>query len=205
MFRASKFPDTPRLCVFCGSNSGIAAEYSKAAAALGRLIASRGLSLVYGGSNVGLMGVLADAVLANGGSVTGVIPRSLVEREVAHPGLTDLRIVETMHERKALMADLADAFIAMPGGFGTFDELCEILTWAQLGLHTKPVGLLNTLGYWDPFLKFLDHAVEAGFLRRTHRQLVEVRHEAAELLDVILDAERRPERPESKWINREIR
>jgi uncharacterized protein (TIGR00730 family) len=172
---------------------------------LGQAIAARGVGLVYGGSNVGLMGALADAAFEAGGEVTGVIPRSLVEREVAHRGLTDLRIVETMHERKALMADLADGFIAMPGGYGTFDELCEILTWAQLGIHTKPVALLNTLGYWDPFLKFLDHSAEAGFLRRGHRQLIEVRSQVGELLDLVLDPERRPRVHESKWTNQEIR
>jgi uncharacterized protein (TIGR00730 family) len=194
-----------RLCVFCGSNSGVHTEYASAAAALGQAIAARGVGLVYGGSNVGLMRALADAALEGGGEVTGVIPRSLVEREVAHRGLTDLRVVETMHERKALMADLADGFIAMPGGYGTFDELCEILTWAQLGIHTKPVALLNILGYWDPFLKFLDHAVGAGFLRRGHRELVEVRAEVGELLDLVLDSERRPAARESKWMKREVR
>lgn len=188
-----------RLCVFCGSSSGSDPEYSLAAADLGRLIGARGLGLVYGGSNIGLMGILADSALASGASVTGVIPHALAEKEVAHRGLTDLRIVQTMHERKALMADLADAFIAMPGGYGTFDELCEILTWAQLGIHTKAVGLLNTLGYWDPFLRFLDHAVEAGFLKPGHRRLIEVRSTAEELVDVLLDPHRRREAPQSKW------
>jgi uncharacterized protein (TIGR00730 family) len=194
-----------RVCVFCGSNSGAAPEYAAAAAELGRLLAERGLGLVYGGSNVGLMGTLADAALEGGGEVTGVIPRSLVEREVAHRGLTELLMVETMHERKARMADLADAFVAMPGGYGTFDELCEILTWAQLGIHSKPVGLLNTLGYWDPFLEFLDHAVAAGFLRPGHRQLVEVRDTAADVLDLASSPERRAGTRESKWMDREIR
>jgi uncharacterized protein (TIGR00730 family) len=195
-----------RLCVFCGSNSGAAPEYAVVAADLGRLLAERGIVLVYGGSNAGLMGTLADAVLSAGGFAIGVIPRSLVEREVAHRGLPDLRVVETMHERKALMADLADAFVAMPGGYGTFDELCEILTWAQLGIHTKPVGLLNILGYWNPFLGFLDHAVEAGFLRPAHRQLLEIRGEPRSLLDLLLERSgRRGVIPESKWIGREVR
>ncbi|HEY3741386.1 MAG TPA: TIGR00730 family Rossman fold protein [Bryobacteraceae bacterium] len=192
-----------RLCVFCGSNSGAARDYSLAAADLGHLIGTRGLGLVYGGSNVGLMGILADAALEAGASVTGVIPRALVEKEVAHRGLTELRIVETMHERKALMADLADAFIAMPGGYGTFDELCEILTWAQLGIHAKPVGLLNTRGYWDPFLRFLDHSVASGFLKPGHRGLIEVRSTAAELVDVLFDPYRRREVPQSKWASQE--
>ena len=186
-----------RICVFCGSNYGDAPDYQAAAAGLGRLLAERGFALVYGGSNVGLMGRLADAVLESGGHAIGVIPRSLVEREVAHRGLSDLRIVETMHERKALMAELADAFIAMPGGYGTFDELCEILTWAQLGIHSKPVGLLNILGYWDPFLGFLDHAVEAGFLKPAHRQLLESGETGPELLEVLRRA--KPLKLESKW------
>jgi uncharacterized protein (TIGR00730 family) len=186
------------LCVFCGSNSGNAPEYKEDAEALGRAIAQAGLGLVYGGSNVGLMGALADAALAHGGHVIGVIPRSLEQREVAHRRLPDLRVVETMHERKALMADLADAFVAMPGGFGTFDELCEILTWAQLGIHSKPIGLLNTLGYWDPFLRFLDHAVEAGFLKPGHRSIVQVNAEIEPL--VALARAPRLAAPEAKWM-----
>ena len=188
-----------RVCVFCGSNPGNDPAYEAATAALGRLIAGRGLGLVYGGSNVGLMGTLADAALAGGGEVIGVIPRSLVDREVAHRGLTDLRVVDTMHQRKALMADLADGFIATPGGYGTLDELCEILTWAQLGIHTKSLGLLNVLGYWDPFLAFLDHAVAAGFLKRAHRGLVQVHTESAPLLDILTDPPLSGP-PESKWL-----
>ncbi len=173
----------PRICVFCGSNSGSSPDYLAAAADLGRQLAQRRIGLVYGGSNVGLMGALADATLNAGGHVIGVIPRSLVDREVAHRGLPDLRVVETMHERKALMAGLSDGFIAMPGGYGTFDELCEILTWAQLGIHSKPIGLLNILCYWDPFLAFLDHAVTAGFLKSAHRCLIEVCQAPGELVD----------------------
>ena len=192
-----------RLCVFCGSNSGAAPEYGLTAAELGAALARRGIGLVYGGSNVGLMGTLADAALAGGGEVIGVIPHSLVIREVAHRGLTDLRVVETMHQRKALMADLADGFIALPGGYGTFDELCEILTWAQLGIHSKPVGLLNVLGYWDPFLKFLDHSVEAGFLRLAHRGLLEARAGVEEILEVVTGA--KAIAPVSKWMDPGVR
>src|SRR5437773_3373871 len=132
-----------RVCVFCGSNRGVRAEYSDAARVMGELLARRGIGAVYGGGNVGLMGVLADSALATGGEVIGVIPESLMEWEVAHQGLTELRVVGSMHERKALMADLSDAFIALPGGFGTFEEFCEVVTWSQLGLHAKPCGLLN--------------------------------------------------------------
>lgn len=192
-----------RLCVFCGSSPGNSPAYSAASAELGRQLAQRKIGLVYGGSNVGLMGTLADAALNGGGQVIGVIPRSLVDREVAHRGLTELHVVETMHERKALMADLSDGFIAMPGGYGTLDELCEILTWAQLGIHLKPVALLNTLGYWDPFLQFLDHAVAAGFLRSGHRLLLNVRDDPGELLEAILRY--KGESQVSKWIEREIR
>src|ERR1043165_174167 len=143
-----------RVCVFCGSSPGARPEYRQAAEAMGRLLASRRIGLVYGGGNVGLMGLLADAALSAGGEVIGVIPRHLDAREVAHRGLPDLRVVASMHERKALMADLSDAFIALPGGLGTLEEMFEILTWAQLGLHRKPCGLLNVLGYFDRLLSF---------------------------------------------------
>jgi uncharacterized protein (TIGR00730 family) len=161
-----------RICVFCGSNLGISAAYRDAAVSLGGLLAARGTELVYGGGNIGLMGVLADAALESGVRVIGVIPESLMAKEVGHTGLTELRIVKSMHERKALMADLSDGFIAMPGGFGTFEELCEIVTWAQLGIHAKPCGLLNVEGYYDPLLKLFDHAVREGFLREENRRLV---------------------------------
>jgi uncharacterized protein (TIGR00730 family) len=160
-----------RVAVFCGSSAGTLPAYADAARGLGSALVRRGLELVYG-AHVGLMGVLADAALAAGGRVTGVIPASMVEREIAHTGVTDLRIVRTMHERKALMASLADAFVVLPGGMGTLDEMCEIFTWAQLGLHAKPCALLNVAGYWDPFLVFLDRAVSAGFLREPWRRLV---------------------------------
>ena len=187
-----------RICVFCGSNSGNSPEYLSAAVELGNLLPENGIGLVYGGSNIGLMGALADAVLKSGGHVTGVIPQSLVDREVAHGGLSDLRIVESMHERKALMADLADGFVALPGGYGTFDELCEILTWAQLGIHTKPIGLLNTLGYWEPFMGFLDHAVTAGFLGAGHRRLLGISDTAPALL-AMLRSSAAPRPVEPKW------
>jgi len=171
------------LCIFCGSSFGKRPSYAAAAKATGRLLAERGITLVYGGGNVGLMGVAADACLAAGGHVIGVIPRALADREVAHRGLTDLRIVGSMHERKALMADLSDAFIALPGGFGTFDELFEILTWAQIGLHRKPFGLLNVDGYFDPLLGLADHMLAEGFLREAHRSMIQSDTDPARLLD----------------------
>ena len=161
-----------RVCVFCGSNSGARPEYGDAARMLAGVMARRGLGLVYGGGNVGLMGMLADSMLQAGGEVIGVIPQSLVAKEVAHHGVTELRIVDTMHQRKALMNELSDAFIARPGGFGTLDEFFEILTWSQLGIHGKPSGLLNVSGYYDSLLAMLDHAVAEQFLRSAHRALV---------------------------------
>jgi hypothetical protein len=159
------------VCVFCGSNPGRRPEYPAGAAALGRLLAARGIRVVYGGAHVGTMGALADAVLAAGGEITGVIPAQLAEAEVAHPGLADLRVVGSMHERKATMAALADGFIALPGGMGTLEEFAEVVTWSQLGLHAKPTGLLNLLGYYDDLLRFLDHAVAERFLRPGHREM----------------------------------
>jgi uncharacterized protein (TIGR00730 family) len=149
---------------------------------VGRLVAERRLGLVFGGGHVGLMGVLADAALAAGGEVIGVIPQMLVDRELAHPGLTELRIVRSMHERKALMAELADAFLALPGGLGTFEELCEVLTWAQLGLHHKPCGCLNVCGYFDPLAALLDRAVAEGFLQPSHRLLLKIEADPQTLL-----------------------
>ena len=174
-----------RICVFAGSSAGARPDYVTAAAELGRVLAARSIGLVYGGARVGLMGAVADAVLAGGGEVTGVIPRALVEKEVAHSGLTDLRVVTSMHQRKALMADLSDAFIALPGGWGTLDEMFEILTWAQLGLHRKPCGLLNALGYFERLLSFLDHTMEQGFVRREYGSLLSVAHAPASLLDAL--------------------
>jgi len=189
-----------RICVFCGSSRGGRPEYVGAARGLGGLLAERGIGLVYGGGNVGLMGELADAALAAGGEVTGVIPEALVQWEVAHSRLTDLRVVASMHERKALMADLADAFLALPGGFGTFEEFCEVLTWSQLGLHRKPCALFNVAGYYDPLLALFDHAVGEGFLRPEHRALVLSGSDAGSLLDrmAVWSAP-----PLHKWIDRD--
>jgi uncharacterized protein (TIGR00730 family) len=176
----------PRIAIFCGSRAGAHAAYADAAIATGRALASRGCELVYGGAHVGLMGLVADAALAAGGRVTGVIPASMVERELAHRGIHDLRIVASMHERKALMASLADAFLVLPGGMGTLDEVCEILTWAQLGLHAKPVGLLEVRGYWAGFLGFLDTAVAEGFLRPADRQRLRRAEDPTQLVDALL-------------------
>ncbi len=170
------------VCVFCGSSSGRSAVYREAAAALGTHLAEQQIDVVYGGGAVGLMGVVADAALAAGGRVTGVIPRHLVDRELAHDGLTDLRITTSMHERKALMADLADGFIALPGGLGTLEELAEVVTWAQLGLHSKPIGLLDVDGFFDLLLQFVDNMVTEGFLQPSHRSLLVTGTTAAGLL-----------------------
>ncbi|HSP96919.1 MAG TPA: TIGR00730 family Rossman fold protein [Candidatus Dormibacteraeota bacterium] len=191
-----------RLCVFCGSSPGGADDFSLAAERLGRALAAAGIGLVYGGASVGLMGRLADSALAAGGEVVGVIPRALVDQEVAHHGLADLRIVASMHERKALMADLADGFVALPGGLGTLDELFEILTWAQLGLHGKPVGLLDVGGYFAPLLAFLDGAVAARFLAPAHRAMLLVRDDPAALL-AAFRAYQPP--PSFKWVDRPVR
>lgn len=188
-----------RVCVFCGSDRGIRSDYADAARRLGRALASRRLALVYGGGRVGLMGEIADSVLEAGGEVVGVIPRSLYEMEVAHTGVTDLRVVDSMHERKALMAEISDGFIALPGGMGTLEELFEVLTWAQLGFHQKPCGLLDVAGYFEPLLAFLGHAVGERFLRAEHRGLLLVETCPAALLDRL--AEHRPPRVE-KWIDR---
>ncbi|MDX6767130.1 MAG: TIGR00730 family Rossman fold protein [Candidatus Methylacidiphilales bacterium] len=174
-----------RLCVYCGSSMGSRAEYREAAESFGSLLAREKIGLVYGGGNVGLMGVVADAVMAGGGEVIGVIPQALVDKEVAHFQVTRLHVVDTMHERKAMMAGLADGFVALPGGYGTLEELFEILTWSQLGFHPKPVGLLNTHGYYDPLLGFLHRMVEEGFLREDHRTFLAVADEGEALLCVL--------------------
>ncbi len=161
-----------RVCVFFGSSSGSSPGYAEAAIALARHLAAQNISVVYGGGNSGLMGVLANTMLELGGSITGVIPRGLVAKEAAHTRIADLRIVESMHERKALMARLADAFIALPGGYGTFEEFCEVLTWTQLGIQSKPCGLLNVNGYYDALLALFDHAVAEQFLKPAHRSVV---------------------------------
>lgn len=172
-----------RVCVFCGSSPGARSEYLQAARDTGIALVERDLGLVYGGANLGLMSEIANAVLAQGGEVIGVIPEALVVREIAHPRLTELRIVKSMHERKTVMSDLADGFIALPGGYGTLDEFCEILTWAQLGLHAKPCGVLNVCGYYDQLLNFLDQAVEEKFLRPQNRRLVLEAEDPRVLLD----------------------
>lgn len=179
-----------RVCVYCGSSRRANSVYAEAARRVGVLLAERRIGLVYGGAASGLMGAVADAVLAGGGDVIGVIPHSF-SPEVAHQGLADLRVVKSMHERKALMAELADAFLALPGAYGTLDEFCEILAWAQLRLHDKPCGLLNVEGYFDPFLTFLDRAVAENFLRPQHRALVIEETDPERLLDRL--AERRAE------------
>ncbi|MBX3024033.1 TIGR00730 family Rossman fold protein [bacterium] len=188
-----------RVCVFCGSSPGNSPEFARAAERLGRALAEAGIGLVYGGASVGLMGRLADSALAAGGEVVGVIPRALVDREVAHHGLADLRVVGSMHERKALMADLADGFVALPGGLGTLDELFEILTWAQLALHAKPVGLLDVDGYFAPLLAFLDSAVAARFLAPAHRAMLLVADDPAALLTAFRGY---TPPPPFKWIDR---
>ena len=172
-----------QICVFTGSSAGSDQEYLAAAQKLGRALVERQLGLVYGGARVGLMGALADAVLAGGGKVTGIIPDALVSKEVAHVGLSDLRIVPSMHARKAQMAELADGFIALPGGWGTLEEFFEILTWGQLGLHQKPCGLLNVRGFFDGLLAFVDHSIDQGFVRREHRAMVLVATSPDEILD----------------------
>jgi uncharacterized protein (TIGR00730 family) len=172
-----------RVCVYAGSNPGNDPAYTDAARALARLLAEREIGLVYGGGKVGLMGVLADTVLAAGGQVIGVMPQALVDREIGHRGLTELRVVDSMHDRKALMADLSDAFVAVPGGIGTLEELIEVYTWSQLGIHDKACGVLNVCGYYDPLAAFLDHAVGEGFLRAQHRAVLSVAADPGELLD----------------------
>jgi uncharacterized protein (TIGR00730 family) len=175
-----------RICVFCGSSCGTNAAYRRAAEELGQLLAKRNIGLVYGGGCIGLMGALADAALAAGGEVIGVIPDSLLRREVGHRGVTTLHVVETMHQRKALMADLADAFIALPGGYGTLEEFCEIVTWSQLGIQQKPCGLLNVERYWEVLLAMLEHSVSEGFLRPENRDLVLVASTPRQMLERLL-------------------
>ncbi len=177
-----------RICVFCGSSSGHRPVYRDAARVLGGLLVQRNIGLVYGGGRVGLMGELADAVLERGGEAIGVIPRALMEKEIGHLGLTELRVVDSMHERKALMAELADAFVALPGGYGTLDEFCEVLTWGQLGLHQKPCGLLNVDGYFNDLLALFKHALGEGFLHPIHSTLVLAETDPERLLDRILSS-----------------
>ena len=187
-----------RICVFCGSSQGVRPVYAEAAKTLGKTLVENNLGLVYGGSNIGLMSIIADEVLRLGGEVIGVIPQVLVAKEVAHTNLSQMHIVNSMHERKALMAELSDGFIAMPGGMGTFDELCEILTWAQLGIHQKPCGLLNIEDYFEPLLKMFDHAMDEGFLRDSHRAIVLASHEPAALLRMFTQYQ---PRYATKWLD----
>lgn len=190
------------LCVFCGSNLGARDSYAEAARRLGRLLAERGIGLVYGGAAIGLMGAVADAALDAGGRVVGVMPRALIEREIAHPRLSELRTVESMHERKAMMADLSDGFIALPGGVGTLEETFEVWTWGQLGYHTKPVGLINVDGFFDPLLAFVAHQTQELFMRPAHRDMLLVDISA----DTLLDRFAKYEPPTvTKWIHREER
>ena len=172
-----------RLCVFCGSQAGTNGLYQQAAVELGRLLVQHGYGLVYGGGQVGLMGSIADAVLQAGGEVIGVIPQAMVTRERVHRGVTQLQVVASMHARKARMAELADAFVALPGGYGTLDELFEIITWAQLGMHRKPIGILNVAGYYDTLLGWIDRAITEGFIRPEHRQLTVIADAPAVLLE----------------------
>ena len=188
-----------RLCVYAGSNHGTHPDYATAAERLARTLAERGIGLVYGGGDVGLMGVLADTALRAGGEVIGVIPQQLVDREVGHRGLSELRVVGSMHERKALMAELSDGFVAVPGGIGTLEELIEVYTWSQLGLHRKPVGVLNVRGYYDGLIALLDHAVDEGFLRAPHRAMLVVADEPQALLERFAAFD--PPRV-GKWLNR---
>jgi uncharacterized protein (TIGR00730 family) len=189
-----------RICVFCGSRLGGRPIYADEASRLGDLLADRGWALVYGGGHIGLMGILADSVLRRGGQVIGVIPQALVDKELAHAGLTELHVVATMHERKAVMADLSDAFVALPGAFGTADELFEILTWAQLGIHTKPIGLLNTGGFFSPLLHWLDHCVDDGFLKLKHRQLLLESADPRQVLDKLVN--HRPAASVPNWVKK---
>jgi uncharacterized protein (TIGR00730 family) len=191
-----------QLCVFCGSSSGNNPAYANAAEHLGRELAAAGIGLVFGGGRVGLMGALANAVLAAGGRAVGVIPKSLVEKEIAHTSLTELRIVNSMHERKALMADLADAFVLLPGGFGSWEEFCEIFTWLQLGIHRKPCGVLNVAGYYDSLIAQASRAVSDGFLRASHLESLMIETDPSALLSRLASA---PILQETKWISKQER
>lgn len=172
-----------RICVYCGSSPGRDPAYAEAARALGQTLVARGLGLVYGGASVGVMGALAEAVLAEGGEAIGIIPRALAIKEVAHPDLTEQHVVESMHDRKAMMAQVADGFVALPGGWGTIEELFEILTWAQLGFHDKPCGMLNVSGYFDGLFAFLEHAIEEEFVRPVYRDILMLEEDPERLLD----------------------
>lgn len=188
-----------RICVYCGSSPGESPEYMEAARILGRELVKRDITLVYGGAHVGIMGEIADTVLAAGGEVIGIMPKALADKEIAHNGLTELRVVGSMHERKAMMADLSDGFIALPGGMGTLEEIFEVLTWSQLGYHRKPCSLLNIKGYYDSLTQFLDHTVEEGFVKSVHRGMILIEDNTEKLLDLMAEYES----PKvDKWIGR---
>ena len=189
-----------RICVYCGSNPGKSAEFLQSARTLAGELVRRDIGLVYGGASVGIMGEIADTVLAGGGEVIGVIPQALVDKEVSHSGLTELKIVDSMHERKEIMADISEGFIALPGGLGTIEEIFEVLTWAQLGFHKKPCALLNVKGYYDKLTQFLNHAVAEGFIANTHREMLLVEEEPHRLLE-IMAAYTAP--AVDKWIGRD--
>lgn len=189
-----------KICVYCGSSPGNGNAYLEAAERLAEELVKRDFGLVYGGANVGVMGALANAVMEQGGQVVGIIPEALIRKEVGHPHLTELQVVDSMHERKAAMADQADGFVALPGGMGTLEELFEILTWAQLGFHHKPIGLLNVAGYFDPLVRFLDHSVDQGFISSNHRALLQIHQQPGELLDAF--AHYQPPVVE-RWLRRE--
>ncbi len=190
-----------RACIFCGSSPGARPAYTEAAEDLGMLLVQKGITLVFGGATVGLMGRLADTVVSEGGEAIGVIPQALVDREIAHLGLTDLHVVDTMHERKQRMADLSDAFVALPGGLGTLDELFEIYTWGQLGMHGKPIGLMNVEGYFDGLVAFLEHAVAERFVREDHRDMLIIEEEPTPMLERLQSFD--PASLTPKWIDRQ--
>jgi uncharacterized protein (TIGR00730 family) len=190
-----------RACIFCGSSPGARPAYTEAAEDLGMLLVQNGITLVFGGATVGLMGRLADTVVSEGGEAIGVIPQALVDREIAHLGLTDLHVVDTMHERKQRMADLSDAFVALPGGLGTLDELFEIYTWGQLGMHRKPIGLMNVEGYFDGLVGFLEHAVAERFVRVDHRDMLIIEEEPTPMLERLQSFD--PASLTPKWIDRQ--
>lgn len=198
--RQSSLLAVKRICVFCGASPGARPEYAAATAELARLLVADGIGVVYGGGGVGLMGALADAVLAEGGDIVGVIPQALVDREIAHRDVSDMRVVGSMHERKALMAELSDAFVALPGGLGTLEELFEVYTWAQLGLHRKPCALLDVEGYYAGIARFLAHAVEERFVREEHRAMLMVERDPRVLIDRLRGFE--PDAALPKWIDR---
>jgi len=186
------------LCVFCGSSPGLRSVYAEAATQFGQELARSGIALIFGGGRVGLMGILADSVLSAGGKAVGVMPRALVEKEIAFTGLTELHVTESMHQRKAMMADLADAFVLLPGGYGSWEEFCEALTWLQLGIHQKPCAILNVAGYYDPLLALTAHSVAEGFIRQAHAEMIIVENNSARLLSRLSTASTPSE---IKWMN----